>query len=480
MRRPGLAVALVLSLSATAGCGARLNDDQLRAATQRSTTGGAAPGLAGAAGDVAAGDAGGDATQPAASADAGAPAAASPAGPQSGAPGGGGGPVATAAPIDAGTSGPCRPSGGATDKGVSDTEVQIGNVATISGPVPGLGQTMVNGTKAYVAYVNAKGGVCGRKLKLVTGDDRLDTGANRSETARLKDQVFAFVGSWSVVDDGGATVLDGTNIPDVTLALSDRRSGLANNFSPNPIKPNAGTNGVVKMMQYFKATYGVTKAGIVWPAQSTAKAKAMSYVNDMKAAGLQVVAQSEVAVTQTDYNGVATQLKNAGAELVITALETTGMARLAQACNQQNYHPKVPYWGAQAYGQKFLQQAGSSANGTLIGVTYAIPEDAARTPSVATMAQWYARANPGAELDFFAIVGWAATDMFVKALTAAGAQPTRDKVLGALRGYHDFDADGVLAPHTDPAGKNPSPCFAVLGVEGGKWKRVAPASGFIC
>jgi ABC-type branched-subunit amino acid transport system substrate-binding protein len=465
-------------LVTTTGCGARLNDEQLRAATQRSN-GGGATGSVGTASDVAAGDRGGEAAPPVASGDAPPADVASPASPT--ATRTAGGPVAPAGPGGGGAaSGPCRPSGGATDKGVSDTEVQIGNVATISGPVPGLGQTMVNGTKAYVAYANSKGGVCGRKLKLVTGDDRLDTGANRSETARMKDQVFAFVGSWSVVDDGGATVLDGTNIPDVTLAISDRRAGLANNFSPNPIKPNAGTNGVVKMMQFFKATYGVTKAGVVWPAQSTAKAKAMSYINDIRAAGLQVVAQSEVAVTQTDYNGVATQLKNAGAELVITALETTGMARLAQACNQQNYHPKVPFWGAQAYGQKFLQQAGSSATGTLIGVAYSVPEDAAHTPSMAAMAQWYARANPGAELDFFAIMGWAATDMFVKALTAAGPQPTRDKVLGVLRGYHDLDADGVLAPHTDPAGKNPSPCFAILGVEGGKWKRVAPASGFTC
>jgi ABC-type branched-subunit amino acid transport system substrate-binding protein len=456
-----------------------LSDDQLRAATQQPAGGGAAAAPAGSGGDVGAGGTGDGAVQATVPGDAGAPSgAASPASPTPTAVAGG-----RAVPQGSGAgdaSGPCRASGGATDKGVSDTEVRIGNVATISGPVPGLGQTMVNGTKAYVAYVNSKGGVCGRTLKLVTGDDRLDTGANRSETARMKDEVLGFVGSWSVVDDGGATVIDGTNIPDVTLAISDRRAGLANNFSPNPIKPNAGTNGVVKMMQFFKATYGVTKAGVVWPAQSTAKAKAMSYINDMRAAGLQVVAQAEVAVTQTDYNGVATQLKNAGAELVITALETTGMARLAQACSQQNYHPKVPFWGAQAYGQKFLQQAGSSANGTLIGVAYSIPEDAARTPAIATMAQWYARANPGAELDFFAIMGWAATDIFVKALTAAGPQPTRDKVLGVLRGYHDVDADGVLAPHTDPAGKNPSPCFAVLGVDGGKWKRVAPASGFTC
>ena len=482
MRRPFVALVVCCALVAAAsGCGARLSDEQMAAATARPRAGAAisadATAVDGGAGEGAIDhvDGSGAGTVAPTPARAGAPvtsatedvaASAAP-----GAP-------AAATPTVAGA--PCRQSGGATDVGVSDTAVRIGNVSTISGPVPGLSQTAVNGAKAYVAYVNSRGGVCGRRLQLVVGDDRLDSGANRSEHDRLKDDVFAFVGSFSVVDDGGATVLDGTNVPDVSLAISDRRSGIANNFSPNPIKPNAGTNGVVKMMQYFKATYGVVKAGVVYPSQATAKAKALSYVNDMEAAGLDVVVKSEVAITQTDYNGVATQMKHAGVELVITALETTGMARLAQAFRQQEYRPKVPFYGAQAYGRKFLQQAGDAANGTIIGIAYAVPEDGAQNPAAAAMAQWYARANPGAELDFFSVMGWAATDLFVRALTAAGPAPTRAKVVDVLRTYHDIDAGGVLAPRTDPAGKNPSPCFAVLGVQGGRWTRLAPASGFTC
>jgi ABC-type branched-subunit amino acid transport system substrate-binding protein len=481
MRRPLVALVLCCALVAAAtGCGARLSDEQMAAAT-----GGGPPRAGVTSGDdtAPAGATTGDAV---ADPTAGAPAVPTggPGAPGTDAAGGPGPPPApgaggsTAGPTA--DAGPCRPSGGATDVGVSDTEVRIGNVSTISGPVPGLSQTMINGAKAYVAYANSRGGVCGRRLQLVVGDDRLDTGANRSEHDRLQRQVFAFVGSFSVVDDGGATVLDGTNIPDVSLAISDRRSGIANNFSPNPIKPNAASNGVVKMMQYFKTTYGVLKAGVVYPGQAVAKAKAMSYVNDMEAAGLDVVVKSEVAITQTDYNGVATQMKNAGVELVITALETTGMARLAQAFRQQNYRPKVPFYGAQAYGRKFLQQAGDAADGTIIGVAFAIAEDGPRNPAAATMAQWYARANPGAELDFFSVMGWAATELFVRALAAAGPTPTRAAVLDVLRTYRDVDAGGVLAPHTDPAGKNPSLCFAVLGVQGGKWTRLAPASGFIC
>ena len=42
--------------------------------------------------------------------------------------------------------------------------------------------------------------------------------------------------------------------------------------------------------------------------------------------------------------------------------------------------------------------------------------------------------------------------MFADAIEAAGPSPTRDAVLGVLRTYTAFDADGLVAP-INPAGK---------------------------
>jgi ABC-type branched-subunit amino acid transport system substrate-binding protein len=384
------------------------------------------------------------------------------------------GPVgqAAAGPAPAGA---CRPVGGG-DVGVTPTEIAIGNVVTISGPVPGLGQTAQNGVKAYVNYVNSKGGVCGRKLKLLPADDRLDTGTNRAEHERLSKQVFAFAGAWSVVDDGGAAVLAGSGIPDVGLALNDQRTALPNSFSPTPFDPNVDSNGTVEMFQWFKANMGVSKGAIVYPAQSAARKRGLFYGNDMRAAGIDVVVETEVAITQTDYTGVATQIKNAGADVVITTLEMNGMSKLAQAFDQQGYRPKVPYYGGQAYGVRFLELAGRAAEGTVIGMGNGFIEE----PSMATFRQWYTRTNPGNDPDTFAIVAWAATELLVQAIERAGPTPTRAAVLDQLGQVHDFDASGVLAPHNDPAGRKSSPCFVIAAVEGGKWVRKHPASGFQC
>jgi ABC-type branched-subunit amino acid transport system substrate-binding protein len=453
---------LVLVAMASA-CGARLDDSQLAAAQRQQgggqTAGGAASGTP-TQDTLAAGE---SPTTTAAVTGGGAGAA------QATTPG--------SAP--AATGGPCTPKGGG-EKGVTPTEITIGNVSTISGPVPGLGETAQAGLKAYVNYVNSKGGVCGRKVKVQLSDDRLDTGTNRAETQRMANQVLGFAGSWSVVDDGGASVLTGTNIPDVSLALSDQRIAMANNFSPNPIDPTSPGSGITNILKYFHGSLGVTKAAIVWPAQAAARKRAQAFKFDMQAAGIEVVNTSEVAITQTDYTGVATQIKNAGADLVITALEVGGMAKLAQAFKQQGYTPKVPFYGAQSYSKKFIQQAGAAAEGTTIGIAFDIAEDAPQNPSMAAFQQWYARTNPGADPDFFAILSWASAAMFLQAVEQAGPTPTRDLVMAKLKAMTDTDAGGVLAPHVNPAGKKGSPCFMVAKVQGGEWVRSFPAKGFQC
>jgi ABC-type branched-subunit amino acid transport system substrate-binding protein len=460
--RSVLAVVLAVALT---GCGARLTDEQRTSALGGTQATGAARAEAGTSpveGAQAATTVPADGAAPVDAA----PAAVDPA--AAGTPG---------QPQPAAAGGACTPQG--SGEGFTATEITIGNVSTISGPVPGLGQTAQNGLKAYVNYINSKGGVCGRKLKVVTTDDRLDSGTNRAETQRLMGQVLAFAGSFSVVDDGGASVLAGTNIADVSLALSQARIEMPNNFSPSPIDPADQVRGTLNIQRYFKQTAGVTKAAVVYAAQANAKKGGEGFKKDLEAAGIEVVLMAETATTQTDYTGVATQIKNAGAELVITAVDIGGAARLAQAIKQQNVPLKVPFYGSQAYGRKFLQLAGAGAEGAVAGVTYAIPEDTTN-PAMQTFSQWYARSNPGADPDYFAILGWAAATILVTAIEQAGPTPTRDAVLAKLRATTSTDAGGVIAPQTNPAGKKPSPCFAIIGVEGGRWVKKHPAQGFQC
>jgi branched-chain amino acid transport system substrate-binding protein len=455
---------LVVPLLAASACGARLTSEQIKTANARRTTP-AAQAASAVTGDTV------TSTTLAAAANTGAGGGSTPGGASTGTGSSGNNPAAAGAK--------CTPSGGALDVGIDDGNVTTGSVATVSGPVPGLFKNMQQGVKAYFNYINSQGGVCGRKLNVQLADDRLDAGTNRAATDAMKSKVFAFVGGYSVVDDGGASVLEGTGIPDIGSAIGTRRASMVENFATTPNEPSATTNGAAGQFKYFMAHYGVTKAAIVWPAQSDARNRGIAYGNDMKAAGLNLVETFEVAVTETNYAGVATKMKNDGIDIFITALEVNGTARLAQAFDQVGYHPKVSFYGQQTYGSQFLALAGPASNGTVLALNHSITEDKGNNPAMATLVEWYNRTNPGGDIDFFAIQGWIAGAMFSDALRLAGPQPTRAKVLAALKTFTHYDASGLIAA-INPAGKKPTPCFQVVTVDSQHWKRVDPAQGFIC
>lgn len=471
MRRT--AVLLVTGALVVAACGSRLSDEQRAAlVADRGTQDGlgqvAAPD--GAGGETTATTVAGRSTTTAAGAGPADPAA----GPAPGSEGG--------EPPDAGGGEPAPSScsgGGASEIGVTESEIRIGNVSTISGPIPGFGQTGVNAVKAYVNFVNATGGVCGRQLELLTADDRLQSGTNRSETDKLKGQVIGFAGGTTVVDDGAAQSIDGTNVALTGLAITDAMKTQPNNFPTVPIDPTDGGNGALSILKYMKAERGASRAALIWPAQASAKAAIDGYRKDLERAGIPIVLEKEVAVTETNYADDASNIEAARADLLLTTLEISGMARLAKAMEQNGYFPKLPFYGAQAYGRLFLDQAGSAAEPTVLGLAYAILEDAPKNPAVQTFITWYERTNPGADIDFFAIEGWVAADMYVDALRKVEGPPTRDKVMAVLKTFTSYDADGMKAP-INPAQKKSATCFMVAEVEGGEWFRAHPAEGFDC
>jgi branched-chain amino acid transport system substrate-binding protein len=80
--------------------------------------------------------------------------------------------------------------------GVTSTQITIGSSVPLSGEAAIAG-AVARGIDAYFKYVNAKGGVFGRKIKFVYLDDGYDPGRAVNNTIRLvqQEQVFAMFSS---------------------------------------------------------------------------------------------------------------------------------------------------------------------------------------------------------------------------------------------------------------------------------------------
>ena len=74
--------------------------------------------------------------------------------------------------------------------GVTDTEVVIGMTTPLSGPAA-LWGTTAQGAKAWADYVNDKGGVHGRKIKVILKDDGYNPARAMANLTEMKGQIFA-------------------------------------------------------------------------------------------------------------------------------------------------------------------------------------------------------------------------------------------------------------------------------------------------
>jgi len=87
------------------------------------------------------------------------------------------------------------PAARADEPGVSDQEIILGQSVAMSGPLGEFGRDIVAGAKACLARVNTAGGIGGRKVSLVTLDDRYETELAAQNIRRLlqDDKVFALL-----------------------------------------------------------------------------------------------------------------------------------------------------------------------------------------------------------------------------------------------------------------------------------------------
>jgi ABC-type branched-subunit amino acid transport system substrate-binding protein len=104
--------------------------------------------------------------------------------------------AALAAALATATGAAARTDARAADPGVTSTRVLIGGTVPLSGPASSFA-AVAPGAQAYFKYVNARGGVHGRKIDYVYYDDGYDPSRTVEMTRKLvgQDRVFAIFNS---------------------------------------------------------------------------------------------------------------------------------------------------------------------------------------------------------------------------------------------------------------------------------------------
>ena len=371
---------------------------------------------------------------------------------------------------------------GPTDVGVTPTEIDLGNVTTLGGPVPGLFAGAYYGALAFAAYQNSMGGVCGRKLAIKSKDDQLDAGQNKAAVDSLNGQVLGYVGSFSVNDEAGASDMQSAGVPDVGYSLSHQRGAISVNYSPQP----APAGWRLGPLTYFKQKFGpsvITKIAFFTEDIQSAKDAAAGQLAAAQSLGYKVVYSRTLEPNEANFQGDVFNMQSKGVKGLILSGDVGTMSRLAKAIKDGGLSIPFANWGASAYDPGFISMSGGGAEGAVLDQNAALfaGEDAGVIPEVALFNTWLKRVSPGQVPDLFAAYAWASVRLLVQALTKVGPNVTRKALLAALSTIHSFDDNGML-PSADPAGKQPPTCWLEVDVKGGRFQRggIDPPSGFVC
>lgn len=475
--RRRVAAALLVLVTVAAACGGRLSEEEIRAELGADGAGG------GIDAENASGTSDGTSTADDGSPDGDAPTDGSETAGASGSAGG------SAVVDEAGDTGGAAPeaaapeggNGGATDVGVTETEITLGNVSTLSGPVPGLFRGALVGTQAAYAYQNSQGGLFGRTFKVVSGDDNFDAGQNRSRHKELKDKVFAFSGSFSLSDVAGVPEIESAGVLDVGRALGKQRQDLATHISPFPFAVGWPTTGCEYLKQRFGAEK-IKRMAIFWGNADAARSNAAWQQQACEAVGFEFVYGREFQATETNFTTDAIQMQSREVEGYLIVFDVTGIARFMKSMNQQGFVPPIRYPSPAAYDSGLFNAAGGGGpvNGAVIGmgnVLY-LGQDA-NVPEVALFLEWMKKVDPTQKVDIFAFYGWLSGRLMIEAMKEVGPQVTREAMLAQLQSMHAWDNFGMTEP-LDIGAKKPGVCEAYLEIVDGAFKRVHPASGFVC
>ncbi len=369
--------------------------------------------------------------------------------------------------------------------GITPTSVSVGNVSTL---FAGLFKGAAVGTQAYADYVNAQGGINGRKIMVDSSDDQYAGAPNKQETQADVDKDFAMVGGFSLFDNfGGAVLAANPQVPNVTVSLDSATANLPNSFGPAPT-----TNGwLLGPLVYFKTKFrqDVSHAGALIADEPSAEIKWAAEKQAMAHAGYKIIYDPTFDITTTDFNQYVVSMKTAGVKILfLEQMPANYAASVVKALNQQDFHP-VLVLGGSTYSEELVPDSGGAAaiDGAYMeqNTSLFLGEDAAALPAVKTFVTWVQKASPGFHADLYTLYGWLSAEMFSQALKSAGADPSRGSVLAALRKITSFSGGYLVGP-ANPSGRIPTNCYIIATIAKGQYKRLddpplnGPTHGYRC
>jgi ABC-type branched-subunit amino acid transport system substrate-binding protein len=368
--------------------------------------------------------------------------------------------------------------------GVTSSTITIGGTVPITGPAALFG-SVGRGADAYFKYVNAHGGVNGRKVKYVYLDDAYDPSKTVQLTRQLveQDHVFA-VFSTIGTDNTIATTdyLNAAGVPQLFAGTGAARVG--DNF-----KTHKWTMGYLPSFRAEGVIYGraiaktaAPKVAVLSEDSDFGKDMANGLKIGLGAKSGAIVASQSYEPTDTSIDSQMSTLHASGANVLVLNV-TPQYAILAYlAAHKFGWHPKI-YVSSVCISPNVMDivraNAAELANGSYSIAFVKDPTDKvwAKDPVVKLYNTILKKYAPGAKAeDVYNFYGMGVAYTMVDALKHAGKSPTRASLLAAathLNEVNPFMRPGIKIA-TSPSDYYPISKAQLVRYDKVHWVAVGP------
>jgi ABC-type branched-subunit amino acid transport system substrate-binding protein len=374
-------------------------------------------------------------------------------------------------------------------QGVTSSSVTFGFISPQTGAQSAVFPGAVAGCKAAIGLQNAKGGVNGRKVKVIFGDDQSNfTGMNTTIAMHMVQDQNVFL----VVNDSGAafqtyTALEGAGVPMIDYGGNAYEGEPANENFVIPTSGNTNTNANTTYnidLKIMKAM-GAKKIAAVGFATAFSPGSHDQVVNIEKYApkqGLQgVYLNDSLGVSTADLGPVILGIKNSGADGLVVAMSVADTLPLIQGLEQAGVKMKSVV-GEQGYGQPLLAKSVAATLG---------PEDvfqsqyepiSLKTPATKTFVTALKKYGDLTGIpDYGAYTAYQECDLAMLGIQHAGNPPKRAAFVPAIRALKTVNPGGLDCAPVDVSaqnyGKSPSQtCDWFAYVKDDHWV-LSPKSG---
>ncbi|QIO32174.1 ABC transporter substrate-binding protein [Bradyrhizobium sp. 1(2017)] len=331
----------------------------------------------------------------------------------------------------------------AEEAGVSDDAILFGQAAALEGPSSALGQRMREGIIAAFTEINAKGGVHGRKLQLISRDDGYDPDRSVAQTLRLieSDRVFALIGAVGT-PTAMATIpiTSARNVP--FIGPFSGAEFLRDLELPNVVNIRASYGAEAEAwIKHLTEDRKFTRIGIFYQDDSFGRDGLAGVKRALAKRGLELAAEGTFERNTRAVAQAWRMIKRADPEAIVMVGTYGPCAEFIKLAHRSGAHPtfvNISFVGANA----LAAELGPEGAGVIVSQVVPSPWDR----SLKLVADYQAAQtafDPTLAPDFVSLEGYLSGRLAAAALEKAGPNPTRAGLLRTINDVGRFDISGT-------------------------------------